>query len=100
MSLQEKIGQMTQVCFDYLMAPDSVRRFAIGSVIAGGNSRPTSEGADSWASLADRYQKEATSSRLGIPLLMGIDAVHGHAKVAGATIFPHNIGLGAANDPV
>jgi beta-glucosidase len=99
MSLQEKIGQMTQVCFDYLMAPESVRNYSIGSVIAGGDSRPASEGPESWALLADRYQREAAASRLGIPLLMGIDAVHGHAKVAGATVFPHNIGLGAANDP-
>lgn len=96
MTLAEKIGQMTQVEHNSLK-PEQVRQYAIGSVLSGGSSIGNNS-AESWRSLVESYEKEALKTRLGIPLIYGIDAVHGHAHVDGATIFPHNIGLGATRD--
>ncbi|MDI2029520.1 glycoside hydrolase family 3 N-terminal domain-containing protein [Saccharopolyspora sp. TS4A08] len=98
MSLQDKIGQMTQaerVAAD----PRTAASASLGSVLSGGGSAPEPNTAESWADMYDEYQRAATSTPLGIPLIYGVDAVHGHNNVHGATIFPHNIGLGAANDP-
>ncbi len=97
MSLCEKIGQMAQG-EQLRMTPTSVRARRIGSVISGGSSGPDDLGAESWADLIDALQEGALGTRLGIPLLYGLDAVHGHAKVLGATVFPHNIGLAASRD--
>jgi len=96
MTLAEKIGQMTQVEHNSLR-PEQVRQYAIGSVLSGGDSIGD-DSAESWRSLVESYEKEAQKTRLSIPLIYGIDAVHGHAHVEGATIFPHNIGLGATRD--
>ncbi|KAF6168630.1 hypothetical protein GIB67_005242 [Kingdonia uniflora] len=98
MTLQEKIGQMTQV--DRSVAtPDVLRDFFIGSVLNGGGSSPAPNATPlMWADMVDGFQKSALSTRLGIPVLYGTDAVHGHNNVVGATIFPHNVGLGAARD--
>jgi len=71
----------------------------LGSVLSGGSDGPSPYDADDWAAHADAYQQAALNTRLGIPLLYGIDAVHGHAKMRGATIIPHNIGLGATRNP-
>lgn len=97
LTLAEKIGQMTQADRS-VIAPEDVRRLNIGSVLSGGGSAPAVNTAESWAAMVDEYQRAAMATRLGIPMLYGIDAVHGHGNVYGATIFPHNIGLGAAND--
>ncbi|HEY8805431.1 MAG TPA: glycoside hydrolase family 3 N-terminal domain-containing protein [Clostridium sp.] len=97
MTLDEKIGQMVQA--ERLTAtPTDVTTFSLGSILSGGGSAPTPNTAVSWANMTDGYQKAATKSRLGIPILYGADAVHGHNNVVGATIFPHNIGLGASKD--
>ena len=61
-------------------------------------SNPDTNHFEAWADMYDQYQKVALTSRLGIPLIYGVDAVHGHNNVLGATIFPHNVGLGCAND--
>lgn len=67
----------------------------IGSVLSGGGSAPAPKAsAETWANMVDELQKGALSTRLGIPMIYGIDAVHGHNNVYGATIFPHNVGLG------
>ncbi|TWF96144.1 glycoside hydrolase family 3 protein [Saccharopolyspora dendranthemae] len=98
MSLQDKIGQMTQaerVAAD----PQTAASASLGSVLSGGGSAPDPNTAASWADMYDDYQRAATATPLGIPLIYGVDAVHGHNNVHGATIFPHNIGLGAADDP-
>jgi len=97
MTLLEKIGQMTQVDVKSL-AEGAVREFGIGSVLSGGGGNPTPNNPGTWAEMVRRVQREALESRLGIPLLYGVDAVHGHSNVRGATIFPHNIGLGATHD--
>ncbi len=98
MTLDEKIGQMTQA-ERASATPDDVRDFFLGSILSGGGSAPANNTPTGWADMHDAYQNAAASTRLGIPILYGIDAVHGHNNVSGATIFPHNIGLGATRDP-
>jgi len=98
MTLDEKIGQMTQAERGSA-TPADVRTYFLGSILSGGGSAPASNTPAGWADMHDAYQNAALSTRLGIPILYGIDAVHGHNNVVGATIFPHNIGLGAARDP-
>jgi beta-glucosidase len=98
MTLEEKLGQMTQVEKNSLR-PADVRQYWIGSVISGGGGYPPVNSASGWAEMVSEFQKAAMQTRLGVPLLYGVDAVHGHNNLHGAVIFPHNIGLGAANDP-
>ena len=98
MTLDEKLGQMAQVEKNSLPAVD-VGKYFIGSVLSGGGGSPEPNNAENWVKMVDGYQASALSTRLGIPMLYGVDAVHGHNNLYGATIFPHNIGLGAANDP-
>ena len=99
MSLAEKIGQMTQAERLGLKATSDISRLQLGSVLSGGGSVPAENTPAGWADMVDGYQREALSTPLQIPLLYGVDAVHGHNNVVGATLFPHNIGLGAARDP-
>lgn len=98
MTLAEKIGQMTQVEKNSI-TPDEVARFAIGSVLSGGGGNPSPNTPREWAAMVRAFQEGALQSRLAIPLIYGVDAVHGHSNVVGATIFPHNVALGAARDP-
>jgi beta-glucosidase len=97
MSLAEKIGQMTQVEKNSI-DPADISGLAIGSLLSGGGGNPEPNTPESWAAMVAGFQAEALRSRLGIPLIYGVDAVHGHSNVRGATIFPHSISLGAAND--
>jgi beta-glucosidase len=99
MTVEEKIGQTLQAARDYLRASSDIATYGLGSVLSGGGSGPAVNDPKRWADMVDGYQKIALSSRLGIPILYGADAVHGHNNVKGAVIFPHNIGLGAADDP-
>ena len=99
MTIEEKLGQMMQIDRRYLRASEDIALFHIGSVLSGGGSAPEPNDAASWAEMVDGFQRVALSTRLGIPLLYGTDGVHGHSNLYGATIFPHNIGLGAADDP-
>jgi beta-glucosidase len=104
MSVEEKVGQTIQGDIAS-MTPDDLRAYPLGSILAGGNSAPDGDNrapAEKWLALTNAYRAVALEARPGhtpIPLLTGIDAVHGHNNVPGATIFPHNIGLGAARDP-
>src|SRR6266545_6867235 len=98
MTLDEKIGQMTQAERSAVSNAD-ITNYALGSLLSGGGSAPSPNTATFWADMYDGYQNAALASRLGIPLIYGVDAVHGHNNVVGATIFPHNIGLGATRDP-
>jgi beta-glucosidase len=105
MTLPEKEGQMTQVEKNaFTMAGNSITditTYFIGSVLSGGGGGPNGAGgtATQWADMVDNFQSYALQTRLGIPLIYGADAVHGHNNVYGATLFPHNIGLGAMHDP-
>ena len=98
MTVEEKIGQMTQVDYRYLADKADIGKYFLGSILSGGGSTPPTNQPSSWVDLYNSFQGEALKTRLKIPLIYGIDAVHGHNNVLGATMFPHNIGLGCAND--
>ncbi|XP_019257948.1 PREDICTED: lysosomal beta glucosidase-like [Nicotiana attenuata] len=99
MTLAEKIGQMTQLD-RRILTPKIMKDYGIGSVLSGGGSVPKPEAtAREWVDMVNEFQKGALSTRLGIPMIYGIDAVHGHNNVYKATVFPHNVGLGATRDP-
>ncbi|MEV0272628.1 glycoside hydrolase family 3 N-terminal domain-containing protein [Hamadaea sp. NPDC050747] len=98
MSLDEKIGQMTQAERGSA-TPSDVTTYRLGSILSGGGSTPSSNTPSAWADMVDGFQNGALATPLRIPMIYGADAVHGHNNVVGATIFPHNIGLGAARDP-
>jgi beta-glucosidase len=99
MTLDEKIGQMVQVDSSALKDKADVQKYFLGSVLSGGTSDPaTGNTAQDWLNFVTEFQNHALQTRLKIPLLYGIDAVHGHNNVDGATIFPHHIGLGATHD--
>eukprot|EP00252_Welwitschia_mirabilis_P010827 TRINITY_DN2439_c0_g1_i11.p1 TRINITY_DN2439_c0_g1~~TRINITY_DN2439_c0_g1_i11.p1 ORF type:complete len:246 (+),score=41.34 TRINITY_DN2439_c0_g1_i11:181-918(+) len=99
MTLAEKIGQMTQIERS-VATPEVIKHYGIGSILSSGGSVPApNASASMWADMIDGFQEPAMSTRLGIPLIFGTDAVHGHNNLYGATIFPHNIGLGATRDP-
>jgi beta-glucosidase len=100
MTLEEKIGQMTQAENGRLKGPNDIEKYFLGSILSGGNSDPASGNSlEAWTDLYDSYQKQALRTRLAIPILYGVDALHGHNNVLGAVIFPHNIGLGCTRDP-
>ncbi|MBE1537748.1 glycoside hydrolase family 3 protein [Actinomadura algeriensis] len=98
MSLDDKLGQMTQPERRYIK-PAEITEHRIGSVLSSGGSAPKPNTAENWADMYDELQKAALAGPLRVPLMYGVDAVHGHNNVVGATIFPHNIGLGATRDP-
>ncbi len=99
LSLDEKIGQMTQPDKNFIRNLDDLQTYHLGSVLSGGNSDPdTGNDLESWTNLYDRYQARALKTSPRIPILYGIDAVHGHNNVLGAVIFPHNIGLGCTRN--
>ncbi len=104
MTLDEKIGQMTQVEKNaFTSAGNSltdITTYYIGSILSGGGEGPSGAGgtASQWADMVDNLQSYALKTRLAIPLIYGVDAVHGHNNVYGAVIFPHHIGMGATRD--
>lgn len=104
MTLEEKVGQVIQGDINSL-TPDDVRTYHLGSVLNGGNSAPGGDDfalAPKWLELADAFYKastDKTGNRTAIPAIWGTDAVHGHSNIIGATLFPHNVGLGAMRDP-
>ena len=97
MTLEEKIGQMVQAERGSI-TPDDIQNYYLGSVLSGGGSVPESNSLDDWKNMYNNFQQKAMSTRLGIPIIYGIDAVHGNNNISGAVIFPHNIGLGATRD--
>ncbi|MEU0535984.1 glycoside hydrolase family 3 protein [Amycolatopsis tolypomycina] len=99
MSLDDKLGQMMQAERLGVTSPADVTSGRLGSLLSGGSSQPTPNTPVAWADMYDGFQKAALATPLGIPLIYGVDAVHGHNGVYGATVFPHNIGLGATRDP-
>src|SRR5580700_290227 len=100
MTLDEKVGQMTQPDQSFLKSDEDIAKYFLGSVLSGGDSDPKEGNSlEAWTNMVDRYQKRALETRLSIPLLYGVDAVHGHSNVLGAVIFPHNIGLGCTRNP-
>ncbi|KAG0590294.1 hypothetical protein KC19_1G087100 [Ceratodon purpureus] len=99
MTLAEKIGQMTQTERS-VTNHTNIRDFGIGSILSGGGSGPVENATVlQWGNMTNYFQKAAMNTRLAIPLIYGIDAVHGNNNIYGATIFPHNVGLGCTRDP-
>jgi len=103
MTLEQKIGQMTQPSI-LSATPDDVRHYYIGSVLNGGGAWPNNNmhaSVDDWLRLSDAYYRASMSTdmKVKVPVIWGTDAVHGHNNVYGTTLFPQNIGLGAAHDP-
>ena len=99
MTLQEKVGQMIQVDRSALQNIQDIKNYYLGSLLSGGGSAPKDNSPAGWANMCDNFQSVALQTRLKIPLIYGIDAVHGNNNVKGAVIFPHNIGLGCTWDP-
>jgi beta-glucosidase len=102
MTIEEKVGQMTQTERARVDNEDDVDLITsgnLGSILSGGGSTPAENTPEAWADMVDRFQEAALATRLGIPLIYGVDSVHGHGNLLGATVFPHNIGLGATRDP-
>ncbi|TWU33683.1 glycoside hydrolase family 3 protein [Novipirellula artificiosorum] len=101
MTLEEKVGQMCQPDQAFLKEPSDIGKYFLGSLLSGGGSGPKDKAKytlEGWTDMVDGYQREALKTRLGIPLLYGVDAVHGHNNIPGAVIFPHNIGLGCTRN--
>lgn len=104
MSVEDKVGQMIQADIKSV-TPDDVRHYRLGSILAGGNSKPNGQQtatAAQWQQLSDAFYRasmDTSGGRLAIPVLFGIDAVHGHNNLVGSTLFPQNVGLGATRDP-
>jgi beta-glucosidase len=104
MSVEDKVGQLIQADIKYV-TPDDVRTYRLGSVLAGGNSKPPGQPypvASQWQALADAFYRasmDTSQGRPAIPVLFGIDAVHGHNNLVGSTLFPQNSALGATRDP-
>ena len=99
MTLEEKIGQMVQVDMAALKDKADIQKYFLGSLLSGGNSDPADNRPQTWLRAVNEYQALALGTRLKIPLLYGIDAVHGHNNIDGAVIFPHHIGMGATHNP-
>ncbi len=101
MTIEQKVGQVVQGDISSV-TPADLARYPLGSILAGGNSGPYGDeraDAATWARMVGDYRAASLKAGAGIPILFGVDAVHGHSNVPGATIFPHNIGLGATHDP-
>jgi beta-glucosidase len=98
MTLEEKVGQMMQPDQSFLASAEDIETLFLGSLLSGGNSDPETNSLLDWTDMYDRYQSHALKTRLRIPIVYGVDAVHGHSNVIGAVVFPHNIGLGATRN--
>ncbi len=98
MTLREKIGQMALVEKNSLSNSEDIATYGLGGVLSGAGAKPALNTAEGWKAMIDEYQAEARESRLSIPILYGVDAVHGHALLPGTVVFPHQIGLGASGD--
>lgn len=100
MTLAEKVGQMTQAeRASVVDTPSKIAALNLGSVFSGGGSTPKENTPRAWADMVDTFQRQAMRTRLGIPLIYGIDSVHGNGNMSDATLMPHNIGIGATRDP-
>ncbi|MBS0388481.1 MAG: glycoside hydrolase family 3 protein, partial [Proteobacteria bacterium] len=105
MSLEEKVGQLIQADIGHIK-PEDLRRFPVGSILAGGSTPPLGAGdrapTQAWIDTARAFRAVSIEARAGhvpVPVIFGIDAVHGNNNIVGATLFPHNIALGATHDP-
>ncbi len=100
MTLDEKIGQMTLIEKNSLKEIDDINEYALGALLSGFGGKPENNTVAGWRDMVETFVSESRKSRLGIPLIYGADAIHGHSNVPGATVFPHFIGLGASGDAI
>ena len=98
MTIAEKIGQMTQIEKNAI-DPANSGAYALGSILSGGGGSPSPNTPQAWYDMVNAYQQAALGTRLGIPIIYGIDAVHGNNNVAGATILPPHVGRAATKAP-
>ncbi len=98
MTLEEKVGQMALVEKGSVLEFNDVGRYGIGGILSGGGGKPDPNTKEAWSTMVATFDVASRISRLGIPVLYGVDANHGHANIPGAVVFPHAIGLGAAGD--
>ncbi|NBS41450.1 glycoside hydrolase family 3 protein [bacterium] len=98
MTTEEKVGQMALVEKDSLWFRSDIARYGIGGILSGAGAGPDENTPEAWFAMVNGFQRDALENRLHIPMLYGVDAVHGNANVIGATVFPHAIGLGAGGD--
>lgn len=98
MTLEDKLGQMTLIEKGSI-SPEAAAERGIGAILSGGGGSPSPNTPRAWREMVESYRAAASETPLGIPVLYGVDAIHGHNNLRGATIFPHNVGLGAARDP-
>ncbi|MCA9384362.1 MAG: glycoside hydrolase family 3 protein [Candidatus Magasanikbacteria bacterium] len=98
MTTTEKIGQLALVEKNSIHNPEDIARYGLGALLSGAGAKPESNTAEGWFQMVKDFQEQATKTRLSIPLFYGVDAIHGHTNVPGATVFPHAIGLGASKD--
>lgn len=99
MTLEEKVGQMALVEKNSIREIDDISEYGLGALLSGFGGKPENNTSEGWNKMISDFRTASKQSRLGIPMLYGVDAIHGHSNVPGATIFPHFIGLGAAGDP-
>lgn len=100
MTLEEKIGQMALVEKNSLREVDDISAYGLGAVLSGFGGRPEDNSTEGWRNMVTSFIDESRTSRLGIPIIYGVDAIHGHSNIPGATVFPHAIGLGASGDEI
>lgn len=98
MTLEEKIGQMALVDKNSLVKTEDISRYYLGGILSGAGAKPQNNTPQGWRDMINEMKDQAAKSRLGIPILYGVDANHGHANVLGTTVFPHSIGLGASQN--
>jgi beta-glucosidase len=98
MTIAEKIGQMALIEKNSISDLNDIARYGLGALMSGGGGKPDDNTPDGWLQMVNNFQSYSQKTRLGIPLLYGVDANHGHSNVPGATIFPHFIGLGASKN--
>ena len=99
MTLEEKVGQMTLIERASVQKPEDVAQYQLGALLSGAGDAPQPNVPESWYAMVENFQRQALTTRLAIPLLYAVDAVHGHSYMKDTTVFPHNIGLGAADNP-
>jgi beta-glucosidase len=99
MSLAQKIGQMVMLDYGSLGSPEDIATYGLGALLAAAGEAPGSNMPQDWLTLTNGFRTQAAATPLQIPIIFGIDAVHGTAKVQGATVFPHGIAMGATRDP-
>jgi len=98
MTISEKIGQMALIEKNSIQDSNDIAKYGLGAFLSGAGAKPVDNTAEGWFQMIEAFQGASKKTRLSIPLLYGVDAIHGHGGVPGATLFPHSIGLAASKN--